>query len=46
MEILTEMERNEEIIDLDLFRISRAIMKEIDNYAALFIGLPAKLRVR
>ena len=46
MEILAEMESNEEITDLELFRISRAIMKETDNYAALFVGLPAKSRLR
>ena len=45
MEILKEMESNDEITSTDLFRISRAIMKESEHYAALFFGLPAKLRL-
>ena len=45
MEILKEMESNNEITSTDLFRISRAIMKESEHYAALFFGLPAKLRL-
>ena len=45
MEILKEMEYNEEIKDTDLFRISRAFIKESEHYAALFFGLPSKLRV-
>ena len=39
------MESNDEITSTDLFRISRAIMKESEHYAALFFGLPAKLRL-
>ena len=45
MEILKEMESNDEITSTDLFRISRAIMKESEHYVALFFGLPAKLRL-
>ena len=39
------MESNDEITSTDLFHISRAIMKESEHYAALFFGLPAKLRL-
>ena len=39
------MESNDEITSTDLFCISRAIMKESENYAVLFFGLPAKLRL-
>ena len=39
------MESDDEITSTDLFRISRAIMKESEHYAALFFGLPAKLRL-
>ena len=39
------MEDGNEITSGDLFRISRAIMKEPEHYAALFYGLPAKLRL-
>ena len=45
MDILREMESNNEITSTDLFRISRAIMKETEHYAALFFGLPTKLRL-
>jgi len=45
MEVLKEMESNDEITSTELFRISRAIMKESEHYAALFFGLPAKLRL-
>lgn len=45
MEVLREMESNNEITSTDLFRISRAIMKETEYYAALFFGLPSKLRL-
>ena len=45
MEILKEMESNDEITSTELFRISGAIMKESEHYAALFFGLPAKLRL-
>jgi hypothetical protein len=45
MEVLKEMESNDEITSTDLFRVSRAIMKESEHYAALFFGLPAKLRL-
>jgi hypothetical protein len=45
MEVLKEMESDDEITSTDLFRISRAIMKESEHYAALFFGLPAKLRL-
>ena len=45
MEVLSEMEGKDEITGTDLFRISRAIMKESEHYAALFYGLPAKLRL-
>lgn len=44
MEILKDMENNDEITGTELFRISRAIIKESEHYAALFFGLPAKLR--
>ena len=45
MEILKEMESNNEITSMDLFRISQAIMKESEHYAALFFSLPTKLRL-
>lgn len=45
MEVLREMETDNEITSTDLFRISRAIMKETEYYAALFVGLPTKLRL-
>jgi hypothetical protein len=45
MEVLKEMESDDEITSTDLFRISRAIMKESEHYAALFFGLPTKLRL-
>lgn len=45
MKILKEMENNEEIINMNLFRISRAIMKKSEHYTALFFDLSAKLRL-
>ena len=45
MEVLKEIESDDEITSTDLFHISCAIMKESEHYAALFFGLPAKLRL-
>ena len=45
MEILKEIESDDKITSTDLFRISCAIIKESEHYAALFFSLPAKLRL-
>ena len=46
MEILKEIESNNNITSMDLFHISRAIMKESEHYTTLFFNLPAKLRLK